>query len=1213
MEHTRHAMNVVGLDKEEIDAVFRVMAGIMHCGNLKYGTSYGSEGANCESGDVLDLIAELWKVDRTKFERALIRPRINAGKEIVEKHLNVEQAQYSRNAMCKAIYERCFLWLVKKLNSVLAADREANFIGVLDIAGFEIFQNNSFEQLCINFTNEKLQEFFNHHMFKLEQEEYAKEQIVWTYIDFGIDSKQTIDLIEKKPNSIMSFLDEESIFPRATDETLIQKLHTLATKNPKYSKVQFKKLNFQIQHYAGDVVYDVTDWITKNKDPLQDDIATCVRLSTDSFFQNLFTDPDLDARERLALLKANKAAGVTGQGRSRGNAGASTGPSASAASASTKTQGSGASFMTVATTYREQLDDLMGTLRSTEPNFIRCIIPNLKKEQKNIKAELVLEQLACNGVLEGIRISRKGFPNRITYPEFVKRYYLLHPTIRRNEAETKDATMTIIKHNADTMEAHFPTQTKDGEEARERPLYQFGVTKIFFRHGVLAWLEEQREKKLGQMVISIQAGARGWIARSAYRKIGLQTAAARTLQKNLKAYVAFKEWAWWQLYVATKASGLLVRVDYDAMIKELEAKEFALRAELDKLTKDNNALRKDLEETKSGIASLEAELDNANRRLGSLTSEHGKLSSDNEALTGQIESLESKLSVLAKERSALEADYRETDDNLKQTSQRLSDVSSRRKGLEDDKKNNESKINASNVNLENLEGDAQKLKKQLATLEDELNSTSKDRDQASDRAAGLQKEVLRVQGELDDVKEELATGKSTRNKLEGERKDLENRLKGLQADLDSENASLQAAKTQQASLQSDVDKLTASLDDSTRKVADLTKTVKKLEGDVAEANAELEDAKNARASAEKKGKTLAQQKEDLEGRARGLEADNARLEGQKRETAAQVEDLNRDIDTLNGVVSKLQKSIQGAEGDLARAQGDLDKAEAERENLDRQKKKLEAELKQAEAELDAESAKSSSLSKTKSKLDADIKAAEDALADAEAKKAALLADNKRLKADLADAEAQLDEAEAKKADLDRQLKNAQKDLEDAKASLEEESDARAKAEKAKKVAEAALADARADIADLESANKSVEDQIRKKTAEAQELAGKGDSAALAEAKAKWTEATKKLVVELKDLRDRLAEAEDANRGYERELKNVEDTLMSEKERSDLLAKEGGSRAAKEADAKLRTLRDEADATRAKANSVKAELATATKELEQLRSILSTEIKKGGRR
>jgi len=1177
----------------------------MHCGNIKYGTSYGSEGANIETGDILDTVSELWKVDRVKFERSLIRPRIAAGREIVEKHLNVEQASYSRNAMCKAVYERVFLWLVKKLNSVLAADREANFIGVLDIAGFEIFQTNSFEQLCINFTNEKLQEFFNNHMFKLEQEEYAKEQIVWVYIDFGIDSKQTIDLIEKKPNSIMSFLDEESIFPRATDETLIQKLHTLATKNPKYGKVQFKKLNFQIQHYAGDVIYDVTDWITKNKDPLQDDIATAIKNSTDSFFQNLFTDPDLDPRERIALLKANKASGATGAGRSRGGASQGPAPSASAASGASSTKG-GASFMTVASAYKEQLDDLMTTLRSTEPNFIRCIIPNLKKAQKDINAALVLEQLACNGVLEGIRISRKGFPNRVTYPEFVKRYYLLHPTIRRNEAETKDATQTIIKHVADDMENHFPKVAKEGEEARERPLYQFGVTKVFFRHGVLAWLEEQREKKLGLMVVSIQAGARGWIARSAFRKIGLQTAAARTLQKNLKSWINFKEWGWWKLFQTARPQ--LTRVDYDAIIKDLEGKVHALETELEKVNKERTQLRKDLDETNSSISGLESELDAANKRLASLQTDHTKLSDDKETLKHQIEGLEGKLSILQKEKSALESDFRDVDTNLKETSNRLADVTSRRKGLEEDKKNNEAKIAQSNNNLDNLEADQAKLKKQLAALEDEFNATSQDRDVASDKASQLQKQVAQLQAELDDVKDELDQGRKERSKLESTRKDLENQLKGLQADVASETSALSAAKSQQAQLQGEVDSLTAQLDDATRKVGDLTKTTKKLEADLADAAAELEDAKGARSSADKKGKTLQQQRDDLEGRVRTLESENSRLDSNKRETSAQLDDLTRDIESLNGQVSKLQKSIQASEADLSRVQADLDKAESDRDNLTRQKKKLEQDLKDAEGELDAEGAKASTLSKAKSKFDSDIKAAEDQLAELESKKAQLASDNKRLKADLADVEGQLDDAEAKKADLDRQIKNAQKELDDAKAQLDEEADERARAEKAKKAAEASLQEARADVADLESANKQLEDQIKRKTAEAAELAGKGDAAALAEAKSKWTEATKKLALELKDARDRLAEAEDANRGYERELKNVEDSLMSEKERSDLLGKDAGKNS-KESDAKLRALKDEADATRAKAQQLRAELATATKELEQLRSIISTDVAK----
>lgn len=190
--------------------------------------------------------------------------------------------------------------------------------------------------------------------------------------------------------------------------------------------------------------------------------------------------------------------------------------------------------------------------------------------------------------------------------------------------------------------------------------------------------------------------------------------------------------------------------------------------------------------------------------------------------------------------------------------------------------------------------------------------------------------------------------------------------------------------------------------------------------------------------------------------------------------------------------------------------------------------------------------------------------------------------------------------------MQRQIKNTQKELEDAKAAVDDEADERARAEKAKKTAESQLADARADVADLEDATKSLEDQIRRKTAEAAELSGKGDAAALAEAKSKWTESTKKLVVELKEARDKLAEAEDENRAYEREIKNVEDSLMSEKERSDLLAKEG-SKHSREADAQVRKLKEEADATRVKAQQVKAELESAQKELEQLRSILSTSV------
>ena len=307
-------------------------------------------------------------------------------------------------AFCKATYERLFLWLIKKLNSTLSAPSEAYFIGVLDIAGFEIFEVNSFEQLCINFTNEKLQQFFNQHMFTLEQEEYEREDIEWKFFDYEMDCHETIDLIEKKPNSLLSYLDEESIFPRATNKTLITKLNTLALKSKKYEKINFKDYNFKILHYAGAVDYNCENWIEKNKDPLQEDIEKCMINSQDAFFSNLFKDPSLNPRATiLAKKQRSSSSGLKG-----------------------------ASFMTVVNSYREQLDDLMDTLRSTYPHFIRCILPNLKKQQLSLVAPVVIDQLACNGVLEGIRISRKGYPNRLVYSDFLKRYYILADDIKKD-------------------------------------------------------------------------------------------------------------------------------------------------------------------------------------------------------------------------------------------------------------------------------------------------------------------------------------------------------------------------------------------------------------------------------------------------------------------------------------------------------------------------------------------------------------------------------------------------------------------------------------------------------------------------------------------------------------------------------------------------------------------------------------------------------------
>jgi myosin protein heavy chain len=235
--HTRKAMGVMGFDKNLQEDIFKTVAGIMWLGNIKFDNE--KDCAVIKDKVALTNAATLWGVDPVALEAALVKPRIKAGTEIVATQLTPEKADYSRNALAKATYGKLFLRIVKGINAVLERENQNNFIGVLDIAGFEIFEFNSFEQLCINYTNERLQQFFNNHMFKLEQEEYLREQINWTFIDFGMDSQDRIDLIDKKPIGLLALLEEESFFPKATDETFLSKINGAHSLN-----AYFKKPNF---------------------------------------------------------------------------------------------------------------------------------------------------------------------------------------------------------------------------------------------------------------------------------------------------------------------------------------------------------------------------------------------------------------------------------------------------------------------------------------------------------------------------------------------------------------------------------------------------------------------------------------------------------------------------------------------------------------------------------------------------------------------------------------------------------------------------------------------------------------------------------------------------------------------------------------------------------------------------------------------------------
>lgn len=500
------AFKIMGFSDVEQKSIVRAVATVLHLGNItvtKESLRADQAGLTKEAYAEVDKVCRLLKIPQEPFVQGLLHPKVKAGKEWVEKFQTPEQVRSSLDALSKGLYERVFGDLVSRINRQLERTGvgldDSCFIGVLDIAGFEIFEENSFEQLCINYTNEKLQQFFNHHMFVLEQEEYAREQIEWKFIDFGKDLQPTIELIEvPNPIGIFSCLDEDSVMPKATDKSFTEKLHGLwDRKTPKYKPSRLAQ-GFILTHYAAEVEYSTVGWLEKNKDPLNDSITRLLASSGDQYVATLFADcaePDDESGAMRSRVKKGL-------------------------------------FRTVAQRHKEELSSLMSQLHSTHPHFVRCILPNHKKKPRQFSAQLVLDQLRCNGVLEGIRIARTGFPNRLPFSEFRQRYEVLCKNLPKGYLEGQTAARQILE-----------------KLKLDKSLYRVGLTKVFFRAGVLAELEEQRDSLIGDIMSRFQAIARGSNQRRVANKRLYRAEATRIIQHNFQIYIDLCNNPWWMLLI----------------------------------------------------------------------------------------------------------------------------------------------------------------------------------------------------------------------------------------------------------------------------------------------------------------------------------------------------------------------------------------------------------------------------------------------------------------------------------------------------------------------------------------------------------------------------------------------------------------------------------------------------------------------------------------
>ncbi|GKB18050.1 IQ motif, EF-hand binding site containing protein [Tanacetum coccineum] len=405
---TRRAMDIVGMNEKEQDAIFRVLASILHLGNIEF-----SKGKEVDSSVIKDdkskfhlqMTADLLLCDIQALEDALLKRMMVTPEEVIKRSLDPEGAIVSRDGLAKTLYSRLFDWLVEKINVSIGQDRNSRYlIGVLDIYGFESFKSNSFEQFCINYTNEKLQQHFNQHVFKTEQEEYSREQIDWSYIEF-IDNKDVLDLIEKKPGGIIALLDEACMFPKSTHETFSQKLYQTFRSHQRFFKPKLSRTGFTIAHYAGEVQYQSEQFLDKNKDYVVPEHQDMLTASKCFFISGLF--PPLPDEATKSSNKSSK-------------------------------------FSSIGARFKLQLQQLMETLSSTEPHYIRCVKPNNYLKPGIFESVNIMQQLRCGGVLEAIRISCAGYPTRKSFSDFVNRFSILAPEVRRGNLNAKDACKRIL-------------------------------------------------------------------------------------------------------------------------------------------------------------------------------------------------------------------------------------------------------------------------------------------------------------------------------------------------------------------------------------------------------------------------------------------------------------------------------------------------------------------------------------------------------------------------------------------------------------------------------------------------------------------------------------------------------------------------------------------------------------------------------------------------
>uniref|UniRef100_A0A8C2YDG7 Myosin heavy chain 11 n=1 Tax=Coturnix japonica TaxID=93934 RepID=A0A8C2YDG7_COTJA len=1176
-QETLEAMKIMGFTEEEQIAILRVVSSVLQLGNIVFKKERNTDQASMPDNTAAQKVCHLMGINVTDFTRSILTPRIKVGRDVVQKAQTKEQADFAIEALAKAKFERLFRWILTRVNKALDKTKRqgASFLGILDIAGFEIFEINSFEQLCINYTNEKLQQLFNHTMFILEQEEYQREGIEWNFIDFGLDLQPCIELIERptNPPGVLALLDEECWFPKATDTSFVEKLIQEQGNHPKFqkSKTLKDKTEFCIVHYAGKVTYNASAWLTKNMDPLNDNVTSLLNQSSDKFVADLWKDANTiyisSPINMFCYIAVDRIVGLDQMAKMT---------ESSLPSASKTKKGM---FRTVGQLYKEQLTKLMTTLRNTNPNFVRCIIPNHEKRAGKLDAHLVLEQLRCNGVLEGIRICRQGFPNRIVFQEFRQRYEILAANaIPKGFMDGKQACILMIK----ALEL-------------DPNLYRIGQSKIFFRTGVLAHLEEERDLKITDVIIAFQAQCRGYLARKAFAKRQQQLTAMKVIQRNCAAYLKLRNWQWWRLFTKVKPLLQVTRQEEEMQAKDEELQRTKERqqkaeAELKELEQKHTQLCEEknlLQEKLQAETELYAEAEEMRVRLAAKKQELEEI----------LHEMEARIEEEEERSQQLQAEKKKMQQQMLDLEEQLEEEEAARQKLQLEKVTADGKIKKMEDDILIMEDQNNKLTKERKLLEERVSDLTTNLAEEEEKAKNLTKLKNKHESMISELEVRLKKEEKSRQELEKTKRKLE----GESSDLHEQIAELQAQiaelKAQLAKKEEELQAALARLEDETSQKNNALKKIRELESQISDLQEDLESEKAARNKAEKQKRDLGEELEALkteledtldttatqqELRAKreqevtvlkkALEEETRTHEAQVQEMRQKhtqaVEELTEQLEQFKRAKANLDKTKQTLEKDNADLANEIRSLSNAKQDIEHKKKKLEVQLQDLQSKYSDGERVRTELNEKVHKLQIEVENVTSLLNEAESKNIKLTKDVATLGSQLQDTQELLQEETRQKLNVSTKLRQLEDDKNSLQEQLDEEVEAKQNLERHISTLTIQLSDSKkklqeftATVETMEEGKKKLQKEIESLTQQFEEKAASYDK--LEKTKNRLQQELDDLVVDLDNQRQLVSNLEKKQKKFDQMLaeeKNISSKYADERDRAEAEAREKETKA-----------------------------------------------------